>query len=636
MQLENQKSQNKKSEIPKSTNNLAFFILSLVIVIAIAVILVVIFFSLKDLKFGFNPANVKNQDYVLAEEYFKKGYLEDSEKYFRKFLLSNPDKLQKVNAYQKLFEISVVSENNDKAFAYLKEWQSFDKKNPQIFIDRLKIFLRANQIESARTEINTNYNTVRQFSEYREIAGVYFMKAGFYDRALKEFSSISFNKREFALHEKIIFCYLKTGRLDEAKKYIKRIEPKIKALDIRENSSNFHIIKAIVFISSGETDRAYDELSSKTFTEKYRSLSLKLLLYCDIVLDKPKELTDVIENNESDIGFDPGFSSIVGDYYIYKNDYKNALYFYEKIVGSRELTQSEEMTLADIYYKTGDYGKSVDTIQKLYKDYNYRSPLVYKNLSMNYKNLHDEKNEYFYLKEGLNFYPEDTDFYVLIAKKFIDSGESNKALGVIEDGLNSVKDRNLNFDKRLEILKIIALESDRKSAAEKELLLLREKENNTPEYYFKLIEKYLKEKKLTDAKREIDSVAQLSLTSEQKENLDTYKLIYFADGDFRKEYDETKKSVLVSKSETTSAEINRCIIKIKDKAFDDALDILETVKYDEKDAEMSDRISYLKAVVYYLKKDYPASYKQIRNISVRDEEMKKASYLKSLIDQYGD
>ena len=633
MQSENQKTRNKNVN---SKSNILFFIFSLLAVIAITATLVIIYFTLKDLNMSSETDNLKNRDYLLAEEYFNKGYLEDSEKYYRLFLSSNPDKFHKINTYQKLFEISVISGKTDKALANLNEWQSVDRKNPKIFINRLKLLLRTGKLSSVHDEINKNYSKMKQFSEYREIVGIYHIKAGSYRNALKEFLGIPFNKREFTLHENIVFCYLKTKDIKSATQYLKKIESKITALGSRENNSSLVILKSIALILGGDIDKASEQLEAQGFSEKYKSLSLKLAVYCDMILDRHDKLTTLIENNESDIKIDADFASIIGDYYIYKSDYANALYFYEKISGFRKMTQSEMMTLADIYYKTGNYEKSIEVIQRLYKDYNYRSSLVYKNLSMNYKKLSDDKNEYFYLNEGLNFYPEDTDFYVMIAKNFLDNGDTGKAIDVIDEGLNVVRGKDLEFDRRLELLKITAMERDKKHSIENELLLLRETGNNTPEYYFKIIEKYLKEKKLTDAKREIDTVVQLPLSDTQKDMLNVYKLVYYSYGSDVKEYEKIKKLILSVKPVTDERKINVAVIRIKDGEYDDALDILNAIETGDDDYEMKERVSYLKAVAYYFKRNYPASYKQLLNIKESGELSKKSSYLKSIINQYGE
>ena len=103
-----------------------------------------------------------------------------------------------------------------------------------------------------------------------------------------------------------------------------------------------------------------------------------------------------------------------------------------------------------------------------------------------------------------------------------------------------------------------------------------------------------------------------------------------------KEYEKVKKLILSVKPVTDERKINVAVIRIKDGEYDDALDILNAIETGDDDYEMKERVSYLKAVAYYFNRNYPASYKQLLNIKESGELSKKSSYLKSIINQYGE
>ncbi|OHD05131.1 MAG: hypothetical protein A2086_06410 [Spirochaetes bacterium GWD1_27_9] len=636
MPSEKQKIQKK---VKKPKKFLFFFLLSFILVVIFTISFFLLYIALIDVPFQFKISKKTNNETLLklAEEAYNNGFLENSSVYYKNYLNTNPDKLSKIKTYERLFEISINNKKQNDGLYYLKQWQQIEANNPIIYINRLKLYLKDNDLGLAKKEIDSNYAKLKKSVEFKELVSVYFFKTSQFENALKELEKIQFNKREFSVHKKLLYCYIYLDKLDEAIKYIKKIESKIKLLELKEHKLEFVILKSIVFILRGEIINAYEELNLGNFPDSYNNLSLKLFLYCNIILDKEDDVKEIIEKYQEEINIDSNFSILLGDYFIFKGDYQKALLYYEKIKEERALIQNEVATLADIYYKLGEYQKSIEEIQTLNKDFDYKGADLYKNISVNFKKLSDFNNEFFYLKEGLKEYPEDMDFYVRIIKSFIDRQEYNSSLKYINETDTVYKNnKNIPYDKRLDVLKVIAIQQKKDRLGEKELLDLREKGQTTPEYYFKLIEFYIKNKKFVDAKREIDTVLQLPLNESQYEAINVYILIYASYTDSQKEYDLAKKNIMESQSQSIPSKINLSIIYILEEDYNKALDILNTVKTNSISSDFKKRILYLKAILYYYKEDFPAAYKLVQNVLEIDSNFNKAAYLKSLIYNSGE
>jgi tetratricopeptide (TPR) repeat protein len=632
--------ENKTHEKIKNSKNkkFLFIIISIFLVFVLITSFVLLYFVFADVPINLRILKDNNTKILkLAEDYYSQGYLENSAVYFKNYLSLNPNKVEKIRVYERLFEISVISNNYEDAFNYLNDWQKIDKNNPKIFINKVKLLLRQSEYVKVKNEIDTHYDKYKKSPEFRELIAVYYIKSGFYDKALNELNQISFNKREFSIHKKIIYCYLKLDQFSNAASYVERIEPKIKSLGLKERSGEFTIIKSVVLILKGNIEEAREELLLGNISQKYESLSLKLKLYCDIVLDKITDINSIVEKKATISNFETEFSGMVGDYFIYKGDYQKASVFYEDVKSKKKLTEGETMTLVDIYYRNADYKECIDNLKILYSDFNYRSPNFYKNISIAYKKSGDEQSETFYLKEGKTQYPDDLDFYVRIISNLIASGDSKFARQNIEDAkIISRKLESSYYDRRLDVLQILAMQVENGEIEERQLLDLREKWGTNAEYYFKLLEYYLKNKKIQDAHREMESVLQLPLDDKQKENVNIYRLILASLTENQGEFDEVKKTILLTKNPTLFTNINIAIIKILEYDYQNALDILNTISLDTISDELKKKIFYLKAVVYYYKKDYPSSYKLIQNVLELDAGSNKAIYMRNLIEDSTD
>ncbi|HPO49379.1 MAG TPA: hypothetical protein PLO89_03550 [Spirochaetota bacterium] len=491
--------------------------------------------------------------------------------------------------------------------------------------------------QQIKTEIDENYHKFKKSTEFKELISVYFIETSKIEKALKVLNEIPYNKREFRVHQKFIYCYLKLDKIKEALEYVKKIERKVRFFEIKEHKIEFSLLKAIAFILSGDYIFAEMELRNLSVNEKNKNLFFKTLLYCNIKLDREEEITELIEKDESLI-LDPEYYKILGDYYLYKRNYENSLKFYRIIERKRELTKLETMTLSDIYYRLSDYKNSVNTIKVLKNDYKCESPDIYRNLSLNLFLLGDASNGFFSLKEGIDKFPLDIDLYVRLGKYFIEYGDYNAALKTVDEALQIVKNnKKAVYDKRLDIIKLISMEKNNPNIKEFDFLELREKNNKNPEYYFKTIEYYVKSKKFTDAYREIENISALPLNKTQFEILNIYKLIYADNTENKELYEETKKELLKSQKEKIETKINTAIVYILDEDYDNALDIMNQIDIKLINNFLKNKIFYLKAIVYYMKKDYAVSYKLLQNVIENNKDDPKAPFIKSLIEkEYGD
>ncbi|HOV14157.1 MAG TPA: hypothetical protein PK771_07730, partial [Spirochaetota bacterium] len=570
MQLKEQK---------KKKNRLLFFLLSFLLLAIFVGSLFLIYLVIIDIPFSQKLSKKVNNEQLLklAESMYNDGYLENSALYYRNYLETNPNKMSKIKVYEKLFQINVIRNKFDDALKYLDLWEIIDGKNPKIFIQRIKLLFRMNSFQQIKLEIDKNYDKLNKSTEFKDLVAIYFIKIGNFEKALQILEQIPYNKREFFIHRKFLYCYINLDMIKEAKDYIKKIDNKVKYFEVKENKIEFSILKAITHILNDDYVFAEMELKNLSVTSKYQNLYLKIFLYCNIKLERTDEINAIIENN-SELNFDFEYYKIVADYYFYKKEYKKALEFYNKIEQQRNLTKQEVMLLSDIYFNLKDYNKSLETINILNKDYSYDTPDLYKNLSVNYNLLGDSANELFYLKEGMNRYPIDLDFYVRLGKFYLDYRDYSSAIRVSENAEKIFRqNNNLSYDKRLDLVKLIAMENNNPRIEELELLKLREKNNTNPEYYFKIIEYYLKDKRFVDAFREIQNANALSLNDEQIEILTLYKLIYANFRDNGLLYNEAKSILLKSNKESISTKINLGIVHILDEDFDLALDILNKI-----------------------------------------------------------
>jgi len=559
----------------------------------------------------------------MAEESYKNGFLENSATYYQNYLKTNPSIKDKIVTYKRLFEIKILSNEIVEALYYLDKWEELKPDDPLIHISRLKILLRENRFIEAKRVIDKNYNKLKKSTEFKELTAIYFIKLEKYEYGLKELLKIPFDKREIPHHNKIVNCYLKLNQITNALAYINKIEPKLRNLENKDYLMEFAMLKAITLMLKGDFDSANIELKPVILYKKFKEASLKLSVYCNIFTDTLKEVEETLEEEKEALYKDPKFLRILGDYFYFKNKYEKAIEVYERIIELKDLDISEKLTLADIYFNANRYEDAIKVIEKIYNENKFESPNLYKNLSICYNKLNNSENEFFYLKEGANKYKDDIDFNMRIAKYYFDRKDYNEVISYIN---------NINKnDKRLENLKILSLYLSKDKLTEKELLIIREKEKETPEYYFKLIEFYLKNKKYSDAKREIDTINTLILSPEQKNILNMYSMIWALGINNEIEYNKAKDQFLNSTSSDIVSNINKILIYIRDNELNKANDLLSGIDISNIDRFYQEKIYFLKAVILYYNRDFIMAYKFLQKSLEINPYNKKALFLKNVI-----
>ncbi|MBR6198713.1 MAG: hypothetical protein IKQ61_00465 [Spirochaetales bacterium] len=565
----------------------------------------------------------------MADEEFDKGYLENSAVYYKSFINSNPDKRDKILAYQKLFEIDVLQKNYYTALDDLAEMEKLDS-SPFVYVSRLRLLLRLEDYTDARKEIERNYPRMKKSVEYKELVSVFFMKTGEFHQAISELSKIPFAKREFDVHKRILHCYIKLNQISNAMAYSDKIESKIRTLNMRDYYSEFAIIRAILYLLRNDVAAAKNELEFGQINKKYHSLVLRLQVYANILDDKEEFVISPTDDNLSEIAGDTDFIRNVADYFYYKKNYPRALEYYTVLADHHILKKDEVMAMADLYYKTAQYDKSIEMIRRLTSEYSYSGANYFKNLAVNYKKMQNYQQAVFYLREGLDFYRNDVDFYIRLASLHIAMQDYRTALQYVSDGKDVLRGQ---YDRRLDILRIQALTLSDVTMSEQELLALREQGLSNPEYYFKLIEHYISNNRFPDAKRELDTVSVLDLSVQQQQVLNVYKLYFALKMNDTVAANAYMDAVLAAPITDTVSMFNHAVINILRGEYDKAINTLVTSDRTTFSAAQKGKLSYLIAVCYYMKRDYGSAYKYAKaSLALRPSDS-KASYLMSLISE---
>jgi tetratricopeptide (TPR) repeat protein len=616
-------------------------ILLLIFIPIFLILLLIVSFNISNLLYQVKRLKIKSENRTilkLAEKSYKDGYLENSAVYYQTYVDSDIPKVEKIIAYKRLFEIAVIRKKLNESLTYLDKLEEIDKNILEVYINRIKIYLRLNEFEKAKEEINKNRSKLKKSVEYKNITGVYYIRTGDYKKALEIFESIPLNKREFEINKKIIQCMINLGKYDNCLDYIKKIEKKYKVGFDPEIEAEIIILKQTARIMKGDYNGAIDELKrAESLTNKYKDITHKLILYSGMSMDLSDDVYAVIESNETKFVKDPNLLKVIGDYYIYKEEYARALFFYENLKNNRELSKDELMSLADIYYHTGDYIKSIESMENLFKKYDFKTPALYKNLSMAYSKMNDFQNEIFFLKEGISEFPKDIDFYIRLAKIFIDKGDYNEALYYINEAKAVYKRYDdVIYDKRLDALYVFVIEQSNKKIQEDELLNLREKETKNPDYYFKVIQYYINKKKYIDAKRELDTAGKLALDDYQKQIFNIFDIIISLNLNDKKEYDKASKEYITKPLNDDNYRINLAIIYIYNDDYDKALEILSTLTNPGiLDENTRAKVTYLQALCNFYKHNYTLSQKLIDRLPEIEKSSKRVSYLQRLIkDRY--
>ena len=267
-------------------------------------------------------------------------------------------------------------------------------------------------------------------------------------------------------------------------------------------------------------------------------------------------------------------------------------------------------------------------IRRLNTEYGYRGANLYKNLSVNYRKMLNTQQAIFYLRDGLDYYPDDVDFYVRLASISIDLRDQQTALQYVQNGKNVLKGQ---YDKRLDILRVKALALTDTNMSEQELLSLREQGLTNAEYYFKLIEHYVSNNRFIDAKRELDTVSVLDLNEVQTNVLNVYKLYFALKMNDIPNINRYSEIVLQQPLDSPIAVFNHAVLRMMNGDYDRAINILVTADRSSFGTDYKAKLSYLIAVCYYMKRDFGSSYKYAKATLALKPSYSKASYLMSLI-----
>ena len=615
------------------------FYASVLIAIGILIAFIInisnLFFHLKVKTY---KANKSSPILKSAEEAYDKGFLENSAIYYKSYLNEDISKVEKVLTYKRLFEISVLNNNLNEALVYLNNLQEADNKLPEIYINKIKIYLRSNQTQKAFNEIIRNQQKLKKSIEFKEISAIYYIKAAEYNKALKILETIPYNKRDYNIHKEIILCYVGNKSFDRSLSYLDKVERKVISLEERNNLAELLILKSLIKILTDdlmEVDQYLEKSLSLSSINK--DITYKFLLYIDIILQKSDSIYDIFSTHPDIFKDDPNITKVTSDYFYNTKEYDRAIELFNFIEENRSLNQEELLLTSNINYFSGDYTAALDTINSLVSEYNFKSAALYKNFALIYHRLGDFQNELFYLKEGIQEYPTDLDFYVRLAKFFIDREDTGMAINYVEEAKRVYEQnkKNIIYDARLDNLYILALEIENRELGEKELLSLREKEHENSEYLFNIIKYYIKNHNYDEAVRELETVETLALNENQKKMVLIYKLVLSKALNNDKEYQEIKSLLIKNKNESDINKINVAVIYLFDENPDETLSILDSINASILTDEAKNKILYLKALSYYYKRNNAMALRHAQMILNNDIKDIKTSYLKGIIANQG-
>lgn len=567
----------------------------------------------------------------LAEEAYYSGYLDNSAVHYQNYVNRDIPKLKKILAYKRLFAISVLNNDYAKALTYLDTFEQLDKKNPEVYINRLQIYLRMKNYEKAKLLVKKYKRKFGKYTQFKELISSYYIVTGDYAGAFNVLKKIKFRKRSFNTHKKIILCSFKMKKYDYALKYIRRIENKVIVTDDPLQKSEIIVLKSFALIMIKNFNSVVEELERAiVLSKRHVDIIYKLLVLCCVYVDDYDKLLEVLNSSQNAVDYDIELLKSISDYFIFRSDYSNALKYFEYIRGIREFTRDEFFNIIDLYYKNKDYKRTISFIKLLFEQYDYKSALLFKNLGYLYTVVDRPDQALFFFKEGNRFYPDEIDFYLYLAKFYYDQGRMNEALEYVEKGKSIFSESIGAYDKRLDsIYLLIKIKSGK--IHENDLLALREKDYENIQYYFNLINYYLHNHKYYEAMREIETVKTLALGEYHKRFISIYNIVIAL---YQQDYDlfNLLKNDFIAISNPSDKElVNLALIFMIDNDYDGAINLINNILSVSSDVKADNRLLFYKAVNYYYKNKPGMALRLLNRILESDPLFNRASYLKNLI-----
>ncbi len=610
---------------------LTFFISSL-LVLCLALGILVLYYS-KDIiaySIGKKSDNPENNLMKMAQDAYNKGYLENSAIQFQTYLTTNPSKINKIIVYKKLFEINVLRRNYDDAFLALKEIELLDSRDSSIYINRIKLLLKIDQLKGAKFEIDRMYNRFKKSPEFLELFSVYYIKTNEYTNAINEIFKIPFRKRGYEINIKVVHCYIKLNQISRAISYLHKMEPVVRTYEDKFQKGEFLLVRSIANMLKGDYDLIHNDLRPGILEGELRNISYRLMIFTYIMQDSMNDLNNYLTNPEVTAVFDTKLFSLLGNYYFYKKQYETAALYYEKIKDGRNYTQDELLALVDIYYWNVDYASAEKIIKELNEQFGFKNPSYFKNISRLRLLQDDFPQAYSYLKQGILEYPDDDDFYFRLALINYNEGLLENATQYVKDGIRSSKLLRSESSKKFDILRLMLSGDKSRSLTELDLLEMRNQNDADIQSYYRIIEFYLQHNRLFDAKREMDTVRNLPLTKEQQRVFNVYLLIYSINFGEDQIYTTVRELILNDKY---AEPLYKSVCYFLDGDYDKTL---SEILYIENNQSVSktEKLSilyYIKSLAYYFKADYSSTNISLMQLLEIDPFNRKALYLKGLL-----
>ncbi len=572
----------------------------------------------------------------MAESAYRDGYLENSAQYYEEYINSTQSKTKKINGYKKLFEISVLRKRNEDALISLKEIELLDRNNPFTYLSRIKLLMRMGEFKGVKFEIDRNHNKLRKSPEFAVLLSIYLMNESRFQEALNELSKISFNKRDFNTHKQIIICNIKLNRITNALSYSEKIEPLLRVLDNKADIGELELLRAIARLYRGDQEILTEKLRPDFFTTKLKRISFNIIAYNYMDKDRYEELNEFLSTDFKIKQDNSSLYEAIGKYYYYRKDYQNAAVYYEKIPSIRPYFNKDYLALSDIYYRYGDYKSSIEMMNNANSMFQYKSPAYFKNMSTVKLRLSGFAESAYYLKSGLDEYPDDMDFYIRLIKLHIDNGFNDTATDYLKMAMKKSEKLGLTeYNSKFDKLKLMLLNESSESS-EMELLNIRNRLESGIDGYFKIITFYLKDNKFINAKREIDSALNTPLNKDEKALINTLDFIYAVNSGDKTEYNSKRNIFLADENFSF---YNKSIIHFIDGDYERTIETLEKYKTtlktnnnDEYEPEEIGKYEYLSALSHYFDGNLPEANKSLNRYLDIKKYDRKALYLKNLIN----
>jgi tetratricopeptide (TPR) repeat protein len=337
-----------------------------------------------------------------------------------------------------IYDVSYETKNYPLAIETIQKIIPFDEEYKD---DLISLYMITNQYDKALSLIN-EMNDKFGKSEDRERYKLQILSQGKYQNA--EISNlidqIKKNPKEESNYVNLIFLYSKSEETDEALEVIKQLAKEV------PNSEWGQVSLFKVYLDANQADKAIKSMnvilsSSKIDSKiKHRTLN-EFLIYVNKNPQYAPDLEKAIAYFDNDKEVD--VAKEIGKFYHSKNQFENAIKYYEKDLKSNSDTDREtNLLLLEVYMKAKQFEPMTKRAMNMIEVYPSQ-PQFYYYAGLGNNQLQQFKNAKTVLEMGLDYVVDD----IKLEANF------NIQLGEAYNGLGDAKKKEEYFLKANELLK---------------------------------------------------------------------------------------------------------------------------------------------------------------------------------------